>query len=154
MHNAPAVSYPAGRSPLAGAVMLGAWLISAAGIALWIVQVRASLPVIAAACAATAACGAVAWLGWLRSPVGMLAWDGESWTWSTRDEMQAGSPEVALDAQRIVLLRWQGPAGRASWLWLERAGVPARWDDLRRAVYSRASPRALPGAQHPGEAKP
>jgi hypothetical protein len=154
MHNAPAVSYPAGRSSLAGAVTLAAWLAGAAGVAVWVAQVRAAPGIVFAACAATAVLGALAWRGWWLSPVGTLAWDGESWTWSTGRETQAGQPEVALDAQRILLLRWRGPARRATWLWLDRARLPARWDDLRRAVYSRAGPRALPGAQHPGPAKP
>ncbi len=32
---------------------------------------------------------------------------------------------------------------RPRWLWLERAGRAERWEDLRRAVYSRARPQAL-----------
>jgi hypothetical protein len=154
MHNAPAVSYPAGRSRLAGVGMFVAWLAGATGVAFWGLQVQVASSVIAAACAAAAAVGGAAWRGWLRSPVGTLAWDGESWTWSAGSKTQAGTPEVALDAQRLLLLRWSGAAGSVKWLWLERAGSPARWDDLRRAVYSRASPQALPGAQHAGEAKP
>jgi hypothetical protein len=154
MHNAPAVSYPAGRSRLAGAVMLAAWLAGVAGLAMWASQVQAAAAAFAAVWCAAVAVGGIAWRGWLRSPVGTLTWDGESWSWSAGAITQAGMPEVALDAQRLLLLRWNAPAGRTSWLWLERAGLPARWDDLRRAVYSRASPQALPGAQRPGEAKP
>jgi toxin CptA len=49
----------------------------------------------------------------------------------------AGRVQVSLDLQQCVLLRWS--AGRTPhWLWLERRQRPERWDDLRRAVYSRA----------------
>jgi toxin CptA len=58
-----------------------------------------------------------------------------------------------LDLQRLLLLRWHGAAGGVQWLWAERARHPDRWDALRRAVYSRATPDALQGAKPPA-AKP
>lgn len=153
MHNAPAVSYPAGRCASAGAALAAIWLAGAAGIVLWAVQARIAPAAFAIACAALLTSGGWAARAWLRSPVGTLSWDGQGWSWTGDAGAQAGRPELALDAQRILLLRWQGPGG-TQWLWLERGALPARWDDLRRAVYSRARPEAPPGAQPPGEAKP
>lgn len=154
MHNAPAVSYPAGRCASAGAALAAIWLAGAAGIVLWAAQARVAPMAFAIACAALLAGGGWAGRAWLRSPVGTLSWDGQGWTWAAAEGAQAaGTPELALDAQRILLLRWQGP-GRAQWLWLQRRTLPARWDDLRRAVYSRARPETPPGARPPGEAKP
>jgi hypothetical protein len=140
MHNAPAVSYPVGRSSFAGRLMLLAWMFSAAGLVVWRMQVQASPAALAAAVAALIASGTFALRSWLRSPIGTLAWDGLGWTWSIERGAQPGIPKVALDAQRVILLRWLGGSGKPEWLWLEQASRPARWDDLRRAVYSRASP--------------
>jgi hypothetical protein len=139
MHGAPAVSYPAGRSSWAGVAILGLWLAGAAGIVLWSVQARTSPGGVAIACALLATSGAIALGAWRRTPAGVLAWDGSSWTWAMDSVAQAGQPEVALDAQRLMLVRWQGEGG-VTWLWLERDRQPMRWDDLRRAVYSRATP--------------
>ena len=139
MHNAPAVSYPVGRSSFALAAMTVAWLAGAAGIALWSLQSQVRSAAAIAAVGVLLAAGLVALRTWLRSPRGTLSWDGLGWTWTTTADAQAGQPEVALDTQRVLLLRWDG-ARRPEWLWLERAAQPARWNDLRRAVYSRASP--------------
>jgi hypothetical protein len=158
MHNAPAVTYPAGRSFFAFAAMLAIWFLAAAGVALWSVQVQWTLLRMALAFAVLAATAAIALRSWLRTPAGTLSWDGLGWTWTgAKAEGDAGTPEVALDAQRLLLLRWWGSARHArhaQWLWLERSARPALWDDLRRAVYSRARPGALPGAPSSGEAKP
>lgn len=54
---------------------------------------------------------------------------------------------VALDLQGCVLLRWRAGRGAVGWLWLDRASAPARWDDLRRAVYSRAIVDAPPSSR-------
>jgi toxin CptA len=151
MHSAPSVSYPVGRSRWAGAMLLVAWALGACATALWCVQVQPSggraLPVVALVVASGVAGG---W-SWARHPSGTLAWDGESWSWSG-ERAAGGTLEVVLDLQRLLLVRWRGPSS-GGWLWLEKSALPARWDDLRRAVYSRARPQALPGAQPPG-AKP
>ena len=49
--------------------------------------------------------------------------------------------EVALDLQRWMLLEGKTVSG-THWFWVERRGQPERWDDMRRAVYSRARPQA------------
>jgi hypothetical protein len=117
-----------------------AWFVGAAGVAAWQWQVQASPARVFAAVAIVAAAGVFAARKWLRTPQGLLAWDGLGWTWTVVSGACAGEPEVVLDAQRVLLLRWRGAEGPIQWLWLERGAQPARWDDLRRAVYSRASP--------------
>lgn len=151
MHDAPSVSYPAGRSRLAAALLLGTWLLGGAAAAVWQFPAPDAWRLgmmLAALCAA----GAVAAWNWWHAPTGTLAWDGEGWTWSVQPEATAESVEVGLDLQRSLLLRWRG-GGASQWIWLDRDAGAERWDDLRRAVYSRARPKALQQAPRPA-AKP
>jgi toxin CptA len=133
MHGAPSVSYPVGRCRWAAGLAVAAWLLGAAALAAWGWQSAVAAGALAAAGALLAACGVVAALAWWRSPQGALRWTGTEWTF---DGLPAGSPEVALDLQGLLLLRLPG-AGRPRWLWLE-SGRAADWDAVRRAVYSRA----------------
>ena len=81
-----------------------------------------------------------AW-NWWRMPAGMLSWDQEQWSWQGGEAVV----QVSLDLQHWMLLRCRsGP--NCWWLWLERAQRPEHWADVRRAVYSRARPEALPQA--------
>jgi toxin CptA len=142
MHGAPAVSHPVGRSHFAAAFIAFTWALSAAGVALWAVQVHATPTRIAAAACIVVAAGGIAWRSWLHSPRGTLAWNGEDWSWTAGPHAEGGAPEPVLDLQRIVLLRWRSGAGAVRWLGAERRMQPSTWDDLRRAVYSRARPGA------------
>jgi toxin CptA len=146
MHSAPSVTYPVGRSPFAGALLLVIWLAAGAAIAFWWPQ--ASGWRLAAAALLWLASGAGAGVQWWRSPTGAVAWDGESWNWSAGEGSDSGMLEVSLDLQRSMLVRSAGK-GASRWFWLERASRAERWDDLRRAVYSRAAPQAPPGGQRP-----
>lgn len=147
MHSAPSVTYPVGRSPFAGALLLVIWLAAAAAIGLWW-ESGASGGRLGAAVLLWVASGLWAALHWWRSPMGALAWDGESWNWASGDAADSGMLEVSLDLQRSMLVRWAGP-GASRWFWLERASRAERWDDLRRAVYSRAALGAPPDARQP-----
>jgi toxin CptA len=150
MHNAPSVSYPAGRSRFSALLLLAAWLPGCAAAALWQFQAQdGRRPAMMAA--ALAAAGLFAAWRWWRTPASILAWDGEAWSWSVRPGIP-GSVEVALDLQRSLLISWRDAAA-SHWIWLDRAACPGRWDDMRRAVYSRARPSALREAQRPA-AKP
>ena len=146
MHNAPSVSYPVGR-PLVAALLAGArWAAGAVATSVWMVGadgpgwrqgLMAGLVIVT---------GVFALLSWVRSPRGDLHWDGAGWT--APGCIRQGTLEVALDLQLLLLVRWRGD-GSSSWLWLERRRCPQRWPDLRRAVYSRANPRARPSARPP-----
>ena len=144
MHAAPSVTHPVGRSRVAGAAALALWLLAFAGVAVWAWQVPASAWRMLGATSVLAAAGAIAARAWSMSPQGSLAWGSEGWRWSARctAASECGEPEVILDFQGVMLLRWQG-AG-VLWFWVERRARPASWEDLRRAVYSRARPAAMP----------
>ena len=152
MHGAPSVSYPVGRSALAGALLLAVWALGLLACLAFAWQGASPLR-IAAATGACLACGAWAGAWWWRQPAGLLAWDSAAWSWSEGDpEVRTGDLVLLLDLQSLLLLRWRAP-GRTRWLWAERSRLPARWDALRRAVYSRASPEA-PSRVEPPSATP
>jgi toxin CptA len=153
MHNAPSVTYPVGRSRLAALLLAGVWLAGAAALGAWAAQDAGPPWRTALASALLALTGCNAWLAWWRSPVGELGWDATAWRWTPAGSA-AEPAQVAcvLDLQAALLLR-TSCQGRTRWLWARRAALPARWPDLRRAVYSRATPDALPGAPPP-TAKP
>lgn len=100
--------------------------------------------------AAVICVGLAACQGWKNSPVGQLAWDGQVWRWEGPG-YQAGMAEyellAVLDFQNAMLLRIENKAHARLWLWAERQAFPARWPDLRRAVYS--PHRALKGLSLP-----
>lgn len=149
MQGAPSVSYPVGRSALAGGICLLAWTAGAVACVWWLAAGvtgwRAALAVVT-----VAVTGAWAVWSWWHQPVGELAWDGAAWDLraARRAQGEGGAVHVVLDLQRLLLVRWQGPAA-GCWLWLERRRAPARWDALRRGVYSRAERDALSGAEPP-----
>ena len=141
MHGAPSVSYPVGRSRFAGGLLAAAWLLGCAAALLWWPHAYDPWR-LAAMLAALFAAGAVAAWHWWRQPGGILEWDGEAWSWSGCPASSVGRLEVVLDLQHTLLARWTA-AGAMHWLWLSRRQRAGRWDDLRRAVYSRARPQAL-----------
>jgi hypothetical protein len=139
MHAAPSVSYPVGRSAFAGALAGGLALLGGAAAAAWSLQAGAFGWRQGFAVGCVLAAGAGATLAWLRSPAGVLRWDGAAWQWQQGQGTSVGVVSVALDLQSRMLLRWSGDDGRALWLWVERTSDVSHWDALRRAVYSRAS---------------
>ncbi|HSV78048.1 MAG TPA: hypothetical protein VLK85_02440, partial [Ramlibacter sp.] len=148
MHGAPSVSYPVGRSRFAGLLLLACWLAGALALLLWSWQSEATGWRQALGLGSCVLVGLLAARSWLAARAGQLSWDGETWSWSAATLPAGGTVEVSLDLQHVMLLRWHG-GGAAQWLWPEKASQPGRWDDLRRAVYSRARPQAPRGAQVP-----
>ena len=158
MHAAPSVTYPVGRSAFAGLLLA---CVAAAGLAAVLAFTLQSDGFgwrQAAAWAAWAAAVLPAATAWLRSAHGALRWDGLAWQWDEGGRAMPGQPEIALDLQSRLLLRWGGEGSATRWLWLERTSAPSHWDALRRAVYSRASapiPAFPPGGnQRPTAGKP
>ena len=136
--------YPVGRSrwlgaglalcALAGAGALGAWALWGAGTQRSAVVAGAAVWVLCSLCAGQF---------WRAAPVGTLVWSGVAWTLESPQGLALCAPaarvQVALDLQQHLWLCLQPGTGRPLWLWLERRSQPARWDDLRRAVYSRVA---------------
>jgi hypothetical protein len=159
MHGAPSVSYPVGRSRIAARLLLFLWIsgaccVIAACARLGQLDWRAGLLVLC-----ILGTGVAAWKG---SPRGALSdvldFDGSRWSIRGTTGLQAARARVALDGQSWLLVRMTEPGGGCRWVWLERRTMPARWQNLRRAVYSRPIPasqaltgaRSAPiGAQHP-----
>jgi hypothetical protein len=152
MHAPPSVSYPVGRSLFAAGAYGLAALAGLAAVAAWSLQTPFGLRHVAAF-AAVLACVSLASHAWLHAPVGGLHWDGAAWRWEEGGEACPGHPEIALDLQSHLLLRWHGDAGGTRWLWLARTSAPSHWDALRRAVYSRAS-APLPAFPPSGKERP
>ena len=160
MHGAPSVSYPVGRSRIAGRLFLLFWLCGACcAAAAWLrlgskADWRSGLLVVSVLVA-----GAAAWAGSQhRARPSVLSFDGLRWSIGGVAGMQAADASVALDGQSWLLVRLALPRRAARWVWLERRAMPERWQDLRCAVYSRPVPaseaptdaRSAPsGAQHP-----
>jgi hypothetical protein len=150
MYCAPSVEYPVGRSFFAQLAFLLLMLVWSAGQGFWLLSAtQGSWP--GAWWFSTVSgllCGA--WGFWrLRRPVyGSLRWEaaaaqhgsGEatgSWLWFS-SAYRRGTPleriEWVWDLQQVVLLRLHNAAGLTWWVWLESAGDPAQWDDIRRAL--------------------
>ena len=148
MHGAPSVQVPVGRSSFCARLLLALWGGGAAACLAWWLQAGPDPVRPALGTLAWLAAGAWAAHWWWRTPQSGLAWDGTAWFLADGAEARAGTVEVALDLQSALLLRWRGPDAQR-WLWLDRHGLSARWADLRRAVYSRATPDAPPGPVPP-----
>jgi hypothetical protein len=140
--SAPSVSYPVGRSRFweavltalaLGVVLTGAWMAAALPPTTWLPLAGVGL----------------AWMAWAarserHQPTGLLRFSGApgqggAWRWALdgADEgLALQAVEAALDLQNRMLLRLKGAAGAPTWVWVERAGAPADWPALRRAVTS------------------
>ena len=139
MYNAPAVTYPVGRSHLqlvltlaiglTGAAALGTWwLLSVAhgtghglGWVLWLIF----------------------WVGavWrcLHTPRAQLAWDGRGWRLQLGAQISVVTPQVILDVQHSMLLCLRPVAGMTVWVWPAQQVQPERWLALRRALFNPVS---------------
>ena len=139
LHNAPRVSYPVGRSPFyalllgvtwaAGALATLAWCWHADAIGAW--QLVAAGWLIVAALLA-------GW-SWRHTLQGVLTWDGQQWSFEGNGAPAAVNIVVAchLDVQAHMLLSLHGQAASSlGWAWLARSKSPARWLDLRRALFA------------------
>ncbi len=146
MHGAPSVSYPAGGSRSARRLLLAVWAsgaccAAAAFYSARSVDWRCGLLVLSVLLS-----GAAAWRApWTRNVLAKLNFDGEHWSLGEANGLGAARVKVALDVQSSLLLHLNEANGARRWIWLDGSDMPERWQDLRRAVYSRA-PSADPVA--------
>ena len=141
MHNAPAVSFPVGRSCFQGWLLGLISLIAVLAGWLWCFQAdsigwRQGLFLLILL---TTLAGAVR--AWRRTPTGSLRWDGQVWRWSRVDAPVSGVLVVHLDLQFCLVLSLRQVNGVRIWLWPERRADVTRWDALRRAVFAHVSGR-------------
>jgi hypothetical protein len=142
MYNAPAVSFPVGRSrfqmavtlavALAGAVAQGAW---------WLVSVTNGRAHVLGLLLWLVFCGWAVWRD-RHTPQAQLAWDGQEWRLQAGGLSPIVTPQVILDAQHSLLLCLRPATGLAVWVWPAQHAQPERWLALRRALFNPASPPA------------
>lgn len=139
MHNAPAVSFPVGRSPFQGG-LLG--LLIGLGFFAVVIWTFESENPDWRHCMAACSCVVISvWVGWSwwRTAIGSFSWDGVAWHWTVGTQSVRVLPETVLDLQSTLLLRLHVDENRGiAWVWLDRASGPSRWMALRRAIYCRA----------------
>jgi len=143
MHNAPAVSFPVGRSRFYAAVVVGVLSVSASTLVLWAAQADALVlrHMVAALLWLISSVGVVR--TWRQAPVGVLHWDGQVWTWRCGDDDKHLDRvvDVVLDVQSALLLRLSAQA-QSIWVWPEQQMAPLHWLALRRAVFAPQSSAA------------
>ncbi|MDM0114308.1 hypothetical protein QTI66_19295 [Variovorax sp. J22R133] len=143
MHNAPSVTYPVGRSRNAIRLVLGLWLLGACGVCAWCWGQSAMTA--DAWCKPAALLGALmmaAWGAWRSVRLGeglSLHWDGQHWSAEAGASLRAARATVHLDFQSLMLVRLAEPDRNSVWVWLERAAMPQRWLDVRRALHAQVS---------------
>ena len=140
MHNAPAVSFPVGRSRIQGWALGAAWVAGAAVCACWASVIDAAGWRYSLALAMPLVTGVLAWFGWQRQIGGSLHWDGICWQLETPPLASTaslmGQVAVHLDFQRFMLLSLRPDNDAVRWLWLDQCADVAHWQAFRRAVHS------------------
>lgn len=144
MHHAPSVQYPVGRSRIAVAVVVCLWSLGAFAAVGQAWQTGGLGGLVLLTGGSVLLAGAIACWYLRQTPVGALRWDGESWYWLPASPSPGACsvplttpPQVSLDLQLVLLLSLNAKGQRACWLWLEQSQLPDRWDDLRRALFSK-----------------
>jgi hypothetical protein len=142
----PAVTFPLRRSAALATFLCALVVLGACAIVGWVLF-RASAGLLLSLAFLMCLLSALASLQlWLHQINGWVQCDGTQWFLQPSRHPDAiqillHNPEVILDLQAHLWLRVTlFEDRRSTWLWLARSHDPDRWLDLRRAVYSRASP--------------
>jgi hypothetical protein len=155
MRAAPSVAYPIGRWRWWDSALFLFWLLLAAAALAWGLQSDVTPWRIAGMSGAVVLAGWIVWRDGRRMPGdGRLRWDGAHWwvrmTPGDDEALLAAPPRVGLGASRWLLLGWrEASGGPLRWAFALEAAQPARWRDLRRAVYS-ARPEITEASPEPG----
>jgi hypothetical protein len=143
MHNAPAVSYPVGRSRFQNWLFVAVSVLGLVGALTWFTQVEVPGWPQWAMLLGTVVTGVGAWRQWRYPVTGQLAWDGVSWIWTDSKSSVPKQMAVVIHVQSAMLLCLrQADQTRRMWIWVDRDASPTRWLALRRAVHQR--PRHVP----------
>ena len=154
MRSAPSVVYPVGRCAFYARLLLFLGVLGLLNLWVWWQGQIAPLHAAEGSGAFLVGLGlwiawaVFAWRSWWRSPEGQLQWDAQAageddqaraggWRWRSdayRDGVSLRGVELVLDLQGLALLRLRNRDAASSWIWVERARSPARWNDLRRAL--------------------
>ena len=145
-HNAPPVVYPLGRSLFLCRWLLALWFAGLLSVLLWAASARLLAGAVTLALVVVLGAGMALWVSWKNLQCGQLTWDGDIWYWESMGCQECNALHelsVVADLQSRLLLRFEGQTGKGLWLWAERASLPDRWLDLRRAVF--APHKSAPG---------
>ena len=145
-HNAPPVVYPLGRSLFLCRWLLALWFAGLLSVLLWAASARLLAGAVTLALVVVLGAGMALWVSWKNLQCGQLTWDGDIWYWESMGCQECNALHelsVVADLQSQLLLRFEGQTGKGLWLWAERASLPDRWLDLRRAVF--APHKSAPG---------
>jgi hypothetical protein len=138
MHSAPVVSFPVGRSRLHGVMVVAIATFGVMLLAMWMIKVGAfQTQYLGLAAMLWLVSSSLAVCCWVKTPDGILAWDGRNWSWTSCGVSCLSAPEVALDFQESLLLRLHVQDAGDVWLWPERHSSPGRWLALRRALFAK-----------------
>ena len=155
MRNAPSVSFPVGRSPFEGRLLLCLGLAGGAALGLWRWQTAASDLLAVGLLGLWMAGCVLAWRRWRASAAGWLHWRDGAWTFgasraSADNDIVLARLRVALDFQTILLLELKSASRAPRWLWLSHSDDPPHWNALRRAVHARAVRASMPASMVAG----
>lgn len=136
MHNAPAVTYPVGRSRLQTGLTLAVVLAGGLGQAVWWLLSATHGAVQLLGLLLWLVAGAWALSGLRRTALAQLVWDGQTWSWCLGATRLVVVPQVIVDAQHSLLLCLRPATGAACWAWPAQHAQPERWLALRRALFN------------------
>jgi toxin CptA len=152
MHNAPAVSYPVGRSRFQAALTLAVLLAGAAAQAVWwLMATEHGLGHVLGILFWCVTCVWAIWRVWHTAPAELL-WDGQCWRWRSGASSLAVVPQVIVDGQHHLLLCLRTPTASALWAWPAYRVQPERWLALRRALFQPSSRPDEPAPSRPAAA--
>jgi toxin CptA len=137
MHNAPAVSYPVGRSRFQLFFLSTISVLGLSAAVTWIVQAQTPDWRQGVMLSGAVLTGLSAIWQWRHTPVGQLSWQGSSWDWVVSGDTEQVQLAVVVDLQIAMLLMLRANGAIDRWLWVQRDASPVRWWALRRAVYQR-----------------
>ena len=150
MRNAPAVSYPVGRSSFQAGISMALWLLGVVACANWLAPMPHASWRLPLALATLLGTGLFAALSWQRPILGVVSWTGEAWQ-LLQPQVVAGNLVPHVDLQFVMLVEFRPLEdqrfGANQWFWLVRRSDPKKWHLMRVAICSGQAkhPDPLPG---------
>lgn len=140
MHNAPAVSYPVGRSRFQAKLLSAVCLLGMLTCTVWFNQAQTPDWRQWLMLFGTLVTPIATYWQWRQTVTGQLAWEGLNWSWTESEVVVTVQLAKILDVQHAMLLMLRSTHGaQFFWIWVERDASPARWLALRRAVHQHPS---------------
>ena len=149
MHRAPAVSFPVMRSRWHMRLLVAALAFSAIASTAFIGSGASSGPRSALVLLAMGGAAVFAGVQWVRTPSGVLHWDGGQWLWESASQSEPCTVQPKLDFQQAVVVRVRCGSGASRYHWIEAGAAPQHWLALRRALVSQSLHPLVPTDEAP-----